>query len=264
MPGKAGEIGIFGSASKIRVVSSDGTNGENGKGGRGIAGDKIIVDCSRNGGSTEWKPYHDRNYRPEIKTGKDGENERDRVQPSPNIRIDDKAGVINNYKISLREAYGDRFKRHILTQFHNLLDGNEQIKCFYKTLDLANELKGLEDQLLKGELAKEDLIYFYDRLLSKIAEYVKQPNEGEKSDEYKKALSYLYTAGRLKFQFLRVVHLIGILFCSPEQKAQPANGFGFKPNHRYQRAPRSGRTRHERAQRSTERPRQGEGDGQQA
>ena len=206
LPGKGGEVGIFGSESKISVVSSDGPGGENGKGGRGITGDKIIVDCSRNGDTTEWKPYHDPNYHPEIKNGKDGSNEKDQIQPAPGVRVDNKADVINSYKISLRAVYGDRFKRHILTQFHSLLDGNDQIKGFYKTLDLANELRGLEDQLSKGELAKEHLVYFYDRLLAKISEYVKKPVEGEKSEEYKKALSYIYTAGMLKIGNLKIIH----------------------------------------------------------
>ena len=94
-----------------------------------------------------------------------------------------------------------------MTQFHNLLDSNNEIKGLYRTLDFVNELKGLEDQLVKGGLTKEALIYFYDCLLVKISEYVKKPNDNEKSDQYKKALSYVYTSGRTENQSQRFLKL---------------------------------------------------------
>lgn len=198
LPGKGGEIQILGGASKINAVSANGADGDNGKGGKGIDGNKIIVDCFRDGDKFEMQCHRDTNYTPEFRTGKDGDNEKDRAQPSESVQVDDKPGVINNYKVALRERYDDRFKRNILTQFHGLLDSNNEIKGLYRTLDFANELKGLEEQQIKGEMAKENRIYFYDCLLKSISEYVKNPNENEKSDQHKKALSYVYTSGRLK------------------------------------------------------------------
>lgn len=173
-----------------------------GKGGTGFPGDKVIVDCSREGDKNEWRTHHERNESvEEVTHGVDGGNSDKQIPAEESIRIDEKAALIGNYKKYLRQNYGNRFKKEILSDFHNHLDYHEEIKGLYKTLDLANELKDLEMQ--EGTLSKEDTIYFYERLFEQISEYAKHPNESEKSDEYKKVLGYLATTVLSRLQNLK-------------------------------------------------------------
>ncbi|MCX4084121.1 hypothetical protein N7281_04565 [Rickettsia hoogstraalii] len=202
--GNPGNIVLFelNNSSGISKYNNTGKNGEHGKDGMGgnggNYGDNIVVSYSNSWAANGWS-LKERIYNniksPSGKNGIDGNNIQNIEYPKLATIIDelDQAKIINKYKSYLRENLNDRFTKSFLTKFLNILDNNQNVKNVYNTLGLVDELKGLEEQFHK--LNKDiDLLPFYQSLLDRISEYAQNPKEVENSNQYKKVLSYLYTA----------------------------------------------------------------------
>ncbi|GIY18031.1 uncharacterized protein CEXT_427201 [Caerostris extrusa] len=204
--GKSGNPGIItifelNNNSGMTKHASQGKIGENGRAGKGgisgSNGDDLVV--SYDSRSSWWKNKWVQNERISNEKGLSGNNGISGANitglenPKPPQDIREPASILNEYKSYLRENLIDRFKRTHLVQFLDKLDSDSNVKSLYNTLGLVKELQGLEKQFHK--LNKHvDFIPFYQSLLTRISDYAQNPKDFEKSIEYKKVLSYLYTA----------------------------------------------------------------------
>ncbi|GBM60945.1 hypothetical protein AVEN_192397-1 [Araneus ventricosus] len=198
--------------SEITKLTVKGKDGEIGKGGAATGegskdGDDIIANWShcdpswlgyvfgqRAYSEWEWKETI-KNYRtcPAGSNGTDGKNLVDPQKPLSANGISRLTDIINEYKIYLRENINDRFKKHSLLQFLNMVSSSNDVRALYDTLALIDEFRGLEEQFHK--LSDQiDFTPFYSSLQDRISEYAKSHIDGPNSGENKKVLNYLYTA----------------------------------------------------------------------
>ncbi|CAK6587165.1 MAG: hypothetical protein IRF12RH_07155 [Rickettsia helvetica] len=208
--GLPGSIALFELSNDSRIskyndVGKDGKNGTGGIGGDSGNDIDYIVAYIANAYSAEGWRLEEKIYSkksPSGRNGTDGGNSKDIKNPKSTDIILEPAKIINQYKSYLRENLNDRFTKSFLTKFSNSLDSNQNVKDVYNTLGLVDELQGLEEQFYK--LNKDiDLLPFYQSLLERISEYAKHPKDVGDSNEYKKVLSYLYTATLSKIYSLQ-------------------------------------------------------------
>lgn len=108
------------------------------------------------------------------------------------VGIKDKAFILNEYKIFMRENI-QTFDKYPLVNFHNFIDNSENVRSFYDVHSFLDEFKGLEKQFHK---LNEDILPFYHSLLTRIKDF------SETDSENKKLLSFLYTAILSKIYFI--------------------------------------------------------------
>ncbi|GBN91149.1 hypothetical protein AVEN_186955-1, partial [Araneus ventricosus] len=197
--------------SEITKLTTRGKEGEDGKAGAGAEGGKNGDDVialwsymkqgwfSRLFGQEDipsWKLIETikNNGRgsPGSK-GTDGANALGMQNPKRANGIRRLPNIINEYKSYLRENLYDRFKKNSLFQFLDKMNNRNDVRELYDTLGLMDEFQSLEEQFHK--LSEQmDFSPFYLSLLERIHKFAESNKDGEASDEYRKVLSYMYTA----------------------------------------------------------------------
>ena len=131
-------------------------------------------------------------------SGKDGGNE-DGIQPPESATKFDNTTIVvtlNAYKSFLRENLDNKFQNDKLIQFYDFLEKNSEIVSYYSSLDLVNELKTFEKQIINlNRMSKTDLIHIYQSFLGRVYTMAKNlDRNNEVSEQQRKVLSYLYTS----------------------------------------------------------------------
>lgn len=186
---------------------AEGENGENGEGGKGgkgglggVHGDIITAQCT-----ADWYMFFSRYRWQETgrrsngrgisgRDGIQGENSEYMIQPTARNEFKDSlSSIINRYKVYLISSLDDVINKQPLSEFIILLGSDPQVQSTYDTLAFVDELRNLETQFYKQSI-DVDFLPFYQSLLQRISSYAENPRPHESSEEYKKVLTYLYTA----------------------------------------------------------------------
>lgn len=194
-------------ASPIIKNSSElGYGGQGGKGGEGGYQGDYLKYRQNNDFYTLFQTYRTKTYYssyfrgPKGSDGADSSNTVGREQ-SVSVPMQNFVKILIVYKKYLRENIENIFSRNFIVDFHKKLDGNNDIKSSYKTIDLVDELKTLEEQSqFLQEIDRTVLTDFYKSLLNRTIE---QAESSTISKERKVTLNYLYTAVLSKIHNLR-------------------------------------------------------------
>lgn len=125
-----------------------------------------------------------------------------RKAPEINGFKDELSSVINRYKQYLISSLDDTINKKSLVQFIMLLGSNLRVQSTYDTVALVNEMQMLEDRFYQRR-NDVDCLPLYQSLLQRLDRYAASRKPSENSAQYKKVLSYLYTAVLGKIQALR-------------------------------------------------------------
>lgn len=122
-------------------------------------------------------------------------------QTSPPASFDNGFGFVTNFTTFAIDNSNDRLIRHSTRSFSQQLGSSQNIRTLQSTQSLIDHLKmlGTFDQ----NTSIVGLVSFYESHLETIELYAANPQAGEKSDEFKKVLGYLYTATLIKISNLK-------------------------------------------------------------
>ncbi|PNF35396.1 hypothetical protein B7P43_G01748, partial [Cryptotermes secundus] len=223
--GHGGEGGIGGRAGQIKHimlrdesgswerVGRTGKRGEDGKGGTGGEGgwngNTVAVACS-----SDWYLFFSK-YRwtregcwgtGRGSRGEDGirggNKHFTREAPESNGFKGELSSVINRYKDYLISSLDDAINKKSLVQFILFLCSDLHVQNTYDAVALVNEMLMLEDRFYQRRNDVE-FLPLYQSLLERLTRYAASTKPGENSAQYKKVLSYLYTAILGKIQAMR-------------------------------------------------------------
>lgn len=175
-------------------IGAGGYDGLGGKGGKGAANGKSV---KTKGlflfvGTLNLEQFEEDGEKIENgENGSDGTNCQQIVFPEYPDPFKDQAKILNSFKNLAREhlasnpIYGTK-----LREFLNDLDENDQVQSNYDSMDLLDELHGMESQYFKLR-HKLSFVPFVKSLLTRI---IKLANTPCLSIQNKKILNYLHTA----------------------------------------------------------------------
>jgi hypothetical protein len=213
MGGQRKHIKLHDERGSWDVVGRNGKKGEDGKGGRGGEGgwngNTVTAQCN-----SDWYIFFSkyRWKRAKCKGAGRGSRGQDGIRggnkqlmrqaPESNGFKGELSSVINRYKEYLISSLDDTINKKSLIQFIMLLGSDLRVQSTYDAVALVNEMQMLENRFYERR-NDVDFLPLYQSLLQRVTRYAASRKPGENSAQYKKVLSYLYTAILGKIQALR-------------------------------------------------------------
>lgn len=214
LAGLSGRISVISllEGSKVTATAIDGKTGVNGVPGAigkgGLQGKNKIVSCSAfmpiRGAPPSWS-MRDHNLEEQRSTS-NGQHSSNSWNSNTFTNVIP-AATIRNAGLYLRifigffiENSNERFVRLSTRQIYDQINSNPETRDFQDTLGLIEDLKLLKSFTQERIL---NLLSFYESYLAQIEKYAANPKPTEKTDEFRKVLSYLYTASLAQMSNLK-------------------------------------------------------------